>query len=63
VLTGAIAAVGIYIMSRVKSASIGIIIVGALTLGIGALLGSTPMLTMGIIAMAGGIAYRYVKGQ
>jgi hypothetical protein len=63
VLTGAIAAVGIYIMSRVKSASIGIIITGALTLGIGALLGATSMLTIGIIMMAGGIAYRYVKGQ
>jgi len=63
VLTGAIAAVGIYIMSRVKSASIGIIIVGALTLGIGALLGAASMLTIGIIMMAGGIAYRYVKGQ
>jgi hypothetical protein len=63
VLTGAIAAVGIYIMSRVKSASIGIIIVGALTLGIGALLGTASMLAIGIIMMAGGIAYRYVKGQ
>jgi len=63
VLTGAIAAVGIYIMSRVKSASIGIIIVGALTLGIGALLGAASMLAIGIIMMAGGIAYRYVKGQ
>jgi len=50
-------------MSRVKSASIGIIIVGALTLGIGALLGAASMLAIGIIMMAGGIAYRYVKGQ
>jgi len=63
VLTGAIAAVGLYIMSRVKSASTGIIIVGALTLGIGALLGVASMLAIGIIVMAGGIAYRYVKGQ
>ncbi len=58
-----VAAVGIYIMSRVKSASIGIIIVGALTLGIGALQGAASMLAIGIIMMAGGIAYRYVKGQ